>query len=35
VGQDAILRRVANPPELRRLTIGAQVSNLPHNGGVS
>ena len=25
VGQDAILRRVANPPGLRRLPIGAQV----------
>jgi hypothetical protein len=30
VGQDAILRRVVNPPELRRLPIGAQVGNLPH-----
>jgi hypothetical protein len=30
VGQDVILRRVANPPGLRRLAIGAQVSNLPH-----
>jgi hypothetical protein len=32
VGQDAILRRVVNPPE-RRLAIGAQVSNLPHIRG--
>jgi hypothetical protein len=31
VGQDGILRRVANPSRLlRRLAIGAQVTNLPH-----
>jgi hypothetical protein len=30
VGQDGILRRVGNPPELRRLAIGAQITNLPH-----
>ena len=30
VGQDVILQRVANPRSLRRLAIGAQVTNLPH-----
>src|ERR1039458_5235345 len=31
VGQDAILRRVVNPPKLRRLPIGAQVGQpAPH-----
>jgi hypothetical protein len=30
VGQDAILQRVVNPRSLRRLAIGAQVTNLPH-----
>jgi hypothetical protein len=29
VGQDAILQRVVNPRSLRRLAIGAQVTNLP------
>jgi hypothetical protein len=30
VGQDVILQRVVNPRSLRRLEIGAQVTNLPH-----
>jgi hypothetical protein len=33
VGQDVILQRVVNPRSLRRLAIGAQVTNvtnLPH-----
>jgi hypothetical protein len=31
VRQDAILQQVVNPRSLRRLAIGAQVTNLPYN----
>ncbi len=30
VGQDGILQWVVNPRRLRRLAVGAQVTNLPH-----